>query len=166
MRKSATRSERTLGAPLAVTGLMLVMLTMACGRGAQRVERTGDTAASVGAPPAAQAPAVQDEAGGSAPTDPQVIALGKSVFEGRTGGGTCFTCHGQDAKGTQLGPNLADPQWLQGDGSYNFIVNTVMSGVPTPKQYPGMMPPMGGASLTSEHVKAVAAYVYSLRSGS
>lgn len=162
MREFATGSWRVSAVPRAMLGLTPAIVAIACGRGGQRVEGTGDTAASVEAPPAARTPAGKDEAAGAAPTDPQVIALGKSVFEGRTAGATCFTCHGQDAKGTQLAPNLTDAQWLHGDGSYNFIVNTVTSGVSTPKQYPAPMPPMGGASLTSEQVEAVAAYVYSL----
>lgn len=91
-----------------------------------------------------------------------MVALGEKIFHGQEAGGTCFTCHGPDAKGTQLAPNLTDQQWLNGDGSYQFIVNTVTSGVATPKQHPAAMPPMGGASLTPEQVRAVAAYVYSL----
>jgi mono/diheme cytochrome c family protein len=88
-----------------------------------------------------------------------MIALGDSIFHGRAAGGTCFTCHGQDAKGTQLGPNLTDAEWLHGDGSYQFIVSNVMSGVTTPKRFPGVMPPRGGAPLTDDQVRAVAAYV-------
>ena len=91
-----------------------------------------------------------------------MIALGDSIFHGQVAGGTCQTCHGPDAKGTQLAPNLTDNQWLNGDGSYQFIVNTVTNGVPNPKQHPRPMPPMGGAQLTPAQVRAVAAYVYSL----
>jgi mono/diheme cytochrome c family protein len=135
----------------------VLILGAACAGGDQQAERgTGATgeAVNVGATPSAAA--------GAAPTDPKLIALGDSVFHGQVGGGTCMTCHGQDAKGTQLGPNLADAQWLHGDGSYQFIVNNVTSGVTTPKQFPGVMPPKGGAPLTDDQVRAVAAYVYSL----
>jgi mono/diheme cytochrome c family protein len=93
---------------------------------------------------------------------PKLIALGDSIFHGKVAGGTCQTCHGADAKGTALAPNLTDNQWLNGDGSYQFIVNTVTTGVPKPKQHPAPMPPKGGAPLTPDQVKAVAAYVYSL----
>lgn len=93
---------------------------------------------------------------------PQLIALGDSIFHGRAAGGTCQSCHGLDAKGTTVAPNLTDNQWLNGDGSYQFIVNTVTNGVPKPKQHPGAMPPKGGAPLTPDQVTAVAAYVYSL----
>ncbi len=93
---------------------------------------------------------------------PQQIALGDSIFHGQVAGGTCTACHGQDAKGTAVAPDLTDQQWLNGDGSYDFVVSTVTTGVPKPKQHPAPMPPKGGAQLTDDQVKAVAAYVYSL----
>jgi mono/diheme cytochrome c family protein len=93
---------------------------------------------------------------------PQQIALGDSIFHGQVGGGTCSACHGQDAKGTAVAPDLTDSQWLNGDGSYQFLVNTITNGVPQPKQHPAPMPPKGGAPLTDDQVKAVAAYEYSL----
>ena len=98
---------------------------------------------------------------GGGPT-PQQVALGDSIFHGQVAGGTCTACHGQDAKGTAVAPDLTDSQWLNGDGSYQFIVHTVTTGVPHPKQHPAPMPPKGGATLTDDQVKAVAAYVYSL----
>jgi mono/diheme cytochrome c family protein len=82
-------------------------------------------------------------------------------FEGKTAGGICYTCHGPDAKGTQLAPDLTDQQWLNVDGSYDAIVQVVTTGVPTPKQFPGLMPPFG-QMLSPDQVRAVAAYVYSL----
>ena len=91
---------------------------------------------------------------------PAEIALGDSIFKGQAAGGICYTCHGPDAKGTQLGPNLADSEWLNGDGSMQFIQNTVTTGVAQPKKYPGVMPPFG-ETLTAQQVRAVAAYVYS-----
>lgn len=110
---------------------------------------------------AAAKPAGGGAAGGGAQS-PQQIALGDSVFHGQVAGGTCTACHGQDAKGTPVAPDLTDSQWLNGDGSYTFIVNTVTNGVPMPKQHPAPMPPKGGAPLNDDQVKAVAAYVYSL----
>jgi mono/diheme cytochrome c family protein len=112
---------------------------------------TGKKAAAAAAKPA-----------GGGPMSPQLIALGDSIFHGQVGGGTCTACHGQDAKGTAIAPDLTDQQWINGDGSYDFIVNTVTNGVPKPKQHPAPMPPKGGAPLTDDQVKAVAAYVYSL----
>lgn len=100
-------------------------------------------------------------AGGGA-LSPKLIALGDSIFHGQVAGGTCTACHGQDAKGTAVAPDLTDQQWINIDGSYESIVQLVTNGVPQPKQHPAPMPPKGGAALNDEQVKAVAAYVYSL----
>jgi mono/diheme cytochrome c family protein len=115
-----------------------------------------DTSKKVAAP----TPAAKPAAGGA--RSPQQVALGDSIFHGQVAGGTCTACHGQDAKGTAVAPDLTDTQWLNGDGSYDFIVNTVTNGVPKPKEHPAPMPPKGGAALSDDQVKAVAAYVYSL----
>jgi len=90
------------------------------------------------------------------------VAEGDKIFHGQEAGGTCTACHGQDAKGTAIAPNLTDSEWLNGDGSLAFIEHTVTTGVPKPKSHPAPMPPMGGASLNPDQIKAVAAYVYSL----
>jgi mono/diheme cytochrome c family protein len=108
------------------------------------------------------AAAAKPSPGGASGITPQQVALGDSIFHGLVGGGTCSACHGQDAKGTAVAPDLTDNTWLNGDGSYQFIVNTVTNGVPQPKQHPAPMPPKGGAPLTDDQVKAVAAYEYSL----
>lgn len=98
--------------------------------------------------------------------DPATIALGKKVFEGRAGGAICFSCHGMNAKGTPgLGPDLTDGAWLHGDGSAAFVDSIVKSGVSKPKESAAPMPPMGGAKLTEEQVKAVGVYVLSLGKG-
>ncbi len=95
---------------------------------------------------------------------PAALALGDSIFHGRVGGAICFGCHGPTARGMPgLAPDLTDARWLHGDGSYAFIVQTVTDGVPKPKEAAAPMPPMGGASLSTDQVRAVAAYVYSLR---
>ena len=94
---------------------------------------------------------------------PQMVALGDSIFHGQAAGGTCQTCHGPNAKGTPLAPDLTDNKWITGDGSYQFILNTDTHGVPNPTPpYTAPMPPGGGASLSPDQLKAVAAYVYSL----
>jgi mono/diheme cytochrome c family protein len=109
---------------------------------------------------AAAKPSATKPGGGA--LSPQQIALGDSIFHGLVGGGTCSACHGQDAKGTAVAPDLTDQQWINGDGSYDFMVRIITNGVPQPKQHPAPMPPKGGAPLTDEQVKAVAAYEYSL----
>jgi mono/diheme cytochrome c family protein len=93
------------------------------------------------------------------------MALGDSIFHGQAGGGTCHVCHGQDAKGTGVGPNLTDGEWINNDGTLEGITGTINSGVPTPKTAPAPMPPMGGAALNPDQVKAVATYVHSLGGG-
>ena len=91
---------------------------------------------------------------------PETIALGDSIFHGKVAGGTCQLCHGPDAKGTQLAPDLTDSIWLNGDGTFRFIMTTIINGVPSPKDHPEAMLPMGGASFSPAQVEAVAAYVY------
>lgn len=166
-------------APVALAGLLA-----ACGGGgdggaAGGGSETGAGGADAGAPP----PAAGDTApaggrggdtgggtgaaagGGGGGGDAQLIALGDRVFHGQEGGGTCYVCHGQDAKGSGVGPNLTDGEWLNTDGTLAGITKTIESGVPQPKQAPAPMPPMGGASLSPDQVKAVAAYVHSLGGG-
>lgn len=101
--------------------------------------------------------------GGTASTDPKVLALGDSIFHGKAAGGLCYTCHGPDAKGTQLAPNLTDTQWATGDGTYPFIVHRITVGMPNPTPpYTAPMPPFGGSPLNPQQLQAVASYVYSL----
>ncbi len=112
-------------------------------------------------PASAQAPAARPAASDS--ITPAMIARGDSVFHGKVAGGTCHVCHGEDAKGTAgLAPDLTSGKWLNGDGSYEFIVSTVQKGVPSPKESPAAMPAMGGVNLSADQVRAVAAYVYSV----
>jgi glucose/arabinose dehydrogenase/mono/diheme cytochrome c family protein len=91
-----------------------------------------------------------------------VMALGDRIFHGQVGGASCTGCHGADAKGTPLGPDLTGADWLWGDGSYAAIGRIITNGVPQPKKYRSPMPPMGGAQLTPDQVSAVAAYTWGL----
>ena len=106
-------------------------------------------------PAAAQAAATVD----CPPVDQALVSRGRTVF---SGAGNCFACHGANAKGTPLAPDLTDAQWLNIDGSYAAIAGLVRTGVANPKQHSAPMPPMGGATLSAVQVCAVAAYVYSL----
>jgi mono/diheme cytochrome c family protein len=169
-------------APAALAGLCL-----ACGGGDKSAGGAADTASAAPAtpPPAADTPpaggaaapsdtaaaGAQKPSGGAAPSGaaagggkgtPAQIALGDSIFHGQAAGGTCYACHGQDGKGSGVGPNLTDSEWLNTDGTLEGIVKTIKSGVPQPKKAPAPMPPMGGATLSDEQVQAVAAYEYSL----
>jgi mono/diheme cytochrome c family protein len=85
--------------------------------------------------------------------------LGKAIF---TGKGMCTACHGPDAKGTALAPDLTDAKSLHTDGTVASIAKVIQAGVPTPKEHPAPMPPRGGAQLTDPEIQAVASYVASL----
>jgi len=90
------------------------------------------------------------------------VALGDRIFHGQ-GGATCAGCHGSNAKGTPLAPDLTDNKWLWGDGSVPSIAETITDGVPNPKDYHSGMPPMGGdAQLSPTDVLALADYVWAL----
>ena len=92
-----------------------------------------------------------------------MVAEGQGIF---MGAGICFTCHMEGGVGGPLAPDLTDDQWLNIDGSYESIVQNIMTGVPEPKEYPGLMLPKGGSTITDEQVRAVAAYVWTLSNGS
>lgn len=146
----------------AFVAMVAVTAFAACaGEGGQAGdETTPDTSAAAPGPTPTPAPA-----GGAAGTPPpgataEMVAAGQQTFNT-----VCVACHGPDAKGTQLAPNLTDSEWINTDGTYEGIVATVTSGVPQPKQHPSPMPAMGGASLTEQQVRDVSAYVWSLGGG-
>jgi len=91
-----------------------------------------------------------------------MVALGDRVYHGQEGGASCTGCHGDNAKGTPLGPDLTDKTWLWSNGSYPGIAKTITDGVPQPKNYRSPMPPMGGTQLTHAQVNALAAYIWSI----
>ncbi len=93
---------------------------------------------------------------------PAMVALGDSIYSGKVAGGNCAGCHGPDAKGSSLAPDLTSNKYLWGDGSYASILGIIKQGVPKPKQHAEPMPPMGGVQLTQAQLAAVAAYVWSL----
>ena len=90
-----------------------------------------------------------------------MVQEGQQVFNGA---GICMACHGPDATGT-IGPNLTDAEWLIGDGSYEQLVAQIFEGVTAAEATNALgaiMPPRGGAAITDDQVRAVAAYVWSL----
>lgn len=95
----------------------------------------------------------------------EMVAAGQQVWSGQ---GLCFTCHGQDATGTPLAPNMTDGDWMwienPEEDLQSKLVTLIRTGVAQPRQYPAPMPPMGGAQLTEEQLNQVAAYVISLNS--
>jgi hypothetical protein len=94
---------------------------------------------------------------------PTEIALGDSIFHGLVGAAFCYVCHAAGATGTDVAPNLTDDEWLHGDGSDTSIMRIVANGVAAPKRYPGVMLPRAAGTLSDPQVKAVAAYLRSLR---
>ncbi len=92
----------------------------------------------------------------------EMVALGDQIFHGQVGGASCTGCHGENGKGSPVGPDLTSRKWLWSDGSYAGITKVITSGVMQPKQYRSPMPPMGGSRLTRDQVLALSAYVWSL----
>ncbi len=141
----------------------LTLAFVACGGGGEQQQQTQAAPAAAAAAPAADSTMQATPAGSLPPGVTQaMVDEGKTLFHGA---GICVTCHGQNGVGvTGLGPNLGDSEWLHSDGSYDAIVAQIHKGVPTAESKSGiMMPPKGGSAITDEQVKAVAAYVWSLR---
>jgi glucose/arabinose dehydrogenase/cytochrome c5 len=90
------------------------------------------------------------------------VALGNRVFHGEVADGTCGGCHGADAKGSPIAPDLTSGKWLWSDGSVQGLETTIKNGVPEPKAHPGAMPPMGGVDLSKADLDAVSAYVWAI----
>jgi len=96
------------------------------------------------------------------PTPPgataEQVTKGMALFKG----GSCAACHGQDAAGGAIAPNLTTGSPLWTDGSLGQITEVISKGVPAPKQYRSPMPPMGGAQLSPDDLAAVSAYVWAV----
>lgn len=94
----------------------------------------------------------------------EMVEAGEAIF---AGDGNCWACHGQDATGARgVGPDLTDDAWWHSDGSYEAIVRQILTGVSRDRArnaFGAEMPPRGGSRITDEQVRAVAAYVWSLR---
>lgn len=151
---------------------LLALPAAACGGGEPEAEAppaggTGIPTVEAPAPPPAPPP-TEAPAPGTAPVaanlppgvTAEMVQQGQQIF---TGQGICYTCHGQDATGTALAPNLTDNQWINlPTGDYEEIVTLVNTGVLRPKEHPAPMPARGGGTLSEEQVRAVSAYVYSI----
>ena len=95
---------------------------------------------------------------------PAEVELGGRIFRGEVASAPCAGCHGTDAKGSPLGPDLTSSgKSLWTDGSLASITRIISDGVPKPKAYGAPMPPKGGAQLSSSQVSALAAYIWALR---
>ncbi len=140
------------------------------GDGSDKVASAPAPAVVATAPGSAEPPeGTHPDAGRSTPHLPtppgataDEVALGNRIFHGEAADGTCSGCHGSDAGGSSVGPALNSGHWLWGDGSLAALTATIEHGVPHPKQYQGVMPPLGGAELSPRDVAAVAAYVWAV----
>jgi cytochrome c oxidase cbb3-type subunit 3 len=83
-------------------------------------------------------------------TDANEIAKGKEIFEKN-----CTTCHGPQAQGAQVGPNLTDDYWIHG-GDVKDIFKTIKYGV----QGKGMK--SWKSDLTPSMIAEVVSYVKTL----
>jgi mono/diheme cytochrome c family protein len=92
---------------------------------------------------------------------PEQVALGDRIYHGEASNGSCSGCHGSDASGSPVGPPLSTGRWLWGDGSLASL-HIISPGVPKPKRYEGVMPPMGGSPLSKEDLAAVSANVWAI----
>jgi len=137
---------------LSLAGAAMALVT-ACGGGSD------NTATAGGAQPASQVAAASFD---PATITPQMIALGDSLYHGLIGATSCQACHGPRGRDGAAAPALADGDWLHSDGSWEGIYKTIKSGVMAPKVFSSVMPPYGGAMMTEERTRAVAAYVYRL----
>jgi mono/diheme cytochrome c family protein len=136
---------------------LLLAVTVAAGCGDQEPQ-----AAPPAAAPAAPG-ATTGAAPGSAPAG-DMVAQGREVY---SGAGICFTCHGPNAQGTALGPNLTDGEWIwveAGQDLQTQLTTIIRTGVAQPRQYPAPMPPMGGANINESQLEALVAYLISLNS--
>jgi glucose/arabinose dehydrogenase/cytochrome c553 len=120
---------------------------------AAAVSATPAATAQAAAAPAAQAPL---------PVPPgssrEQVAAGDTVFHAQG----CASCHGPDAKGSPIAPDLTAGHWLWSDGSLAALKATIDKGVPAPKQYRSPMPARGGAPLSDQQLADVAAYVWAV----
>lgn len=135
-----------------------LLTAAACGGGASSDNAAAASNVVAGSPEAMADPATLTPES----ITPKEVALGDSIFHGLIPPTSCQACHGPDAKGTSVAPNLTDSTWIHSDGSFPAIYKQIATGVPQPKQFLGVMPPFGGVPLSPERHRAVAAYVFSL----
>jgi cytochrome c oxidase cbb3-type subunit III len=85
-----------------------------------------------------------------APGDPAKIAKGKQVFSAN-----CSFCHGSDARGGEVGPNLVRSQIVLDDKNGELITPIVKNGVPSRG-----MPPI---TIDAEAIEDVVQFLHSLQ---
>jgi glucose/arabinose dehydrogenase len=124
-----------------------------------RVTYHGAPGAKVTAAPAAKGPS-KAGAGAALPVPPGSTAAQVASGDKLYHASSCAGCHGSNAGGSPVGPDLTSGKYLWGDGSVAALGATITSGVSMPKQYRQAMPPMGGAQLTAANVHDISAYIW------
>lgn len=82
---------------------------------------------------------------------PDLLSEGKAIFVKN-----CVSCHGPEAQGASIGPNLTDEYWIH-KGGIKDIFKTIKNGV----QEKGMIP--WGQQLSNTQMAAVATFIKSLQ---
>ena len=80
-----------------------------------------------------------------------LLSEGKAIFVKN-----CVSCHGPEAQGASIGPNLTDEYWLH-KGGIKDIFKTIKNGV----QEKGMIP--WGQQMSNAQIAAVATFIKSLK---
>ncbi len=95
----------------------------------------------------------------------RMVQFGDSLFNN----GSCMRCHGASGKGTPRAPDLSDSSWVQSDGSFDGIFESIFWGVRRKdfhdKTRRFEMNPGGGMNLPWNDLRAITAYVWTLNNG-
>jgi len=141
--------------------LLLVLGMAACGGDGGAPAAEGTDAPAAGQPAAEEAaPALTMDLPDGVTA--AMVAQGESLFAGP---GLCFSCHMAGGVGGPAAPNLTDDVWINIDGSFESIIQNIMTGVEAPKEFDAPMLARGGSSISDEEVRAVGAYVWTLSQG-
>lgn len=101
-----------------------------------------------------------EHAGAEVEITPELVAEGEAAYAAV---GTCAACHGADARGGPLGPDLRDGNWIWVDPASPTLLSDVMAvirdGVSQPRDATMPMLPMGGATISETQLRAVSAYL-------
>jgi cytochrome c oxidase cbb3-type subunit 3 len=145
-----------------VAASVVMLASLAIQIVAQGAQQPQPPAQGAPAAPAGQGPPAQPGRGRAQatfpaqqrpPGDPTMIARGQQIYAS-----TCRACHGPDLRGGDMGgPNLLRSQLVLNDQNGELIEPVVKNG----RQNPGMpvMPPL---NMSTDDVKAVAAYIHSV----
>lgn len=154
-----------------MTHRLLSGLTMALASAATIAACGGSsTSSTTSAPSPSSAPSASSAAArpanNASSVTPAMIAMGDSIYHARS----CRTCHGMTGEGGQRAPALNDAATLHVDNTLESYVKVITDGVPVEaikdKKHAVAMRPRGGptpAPLTDDQIKAVAAYVMTLK---